>query len=122
MSSASRNKNKSGLQSGSASRSIWFLDSTLGGIFPIDPGTGKFLILRRRKRAAAVAALPADDLIGCAVLLRACFPACRPARVGLRWLALFLVPEQRLALAVAQHAHVHGGKSSSAKFWRAQRL
>src|SRR5439155_15207697 len=49
-------------------------------------------------------------------------PPRRPRRIGVRRHPLLLVPEQDPALAVALHAHVHGGKRGGAEFRRAQRL
>src|SRR5438270_7926927 len=81
--------------------------AALGRVLAVDPRAGQLLVRLGRDRAARIVAVPAHDLGRLAVLLAAGLPARRPARVGLDRLALLLVPEQRLALAVALHAHRH---------------
>src|SRR5262249_61995235 len=79
----------------------------LGGVLAVDPRPFELLVPRRHQHAALVAALPAEDLAGLAALLAALLQVRRPRGVGLDLLALLGVPEQHLAAAVAQHAHVH---------------
>ena len=56
------------------------------------------------------------------MLLAALFPAFGPTGVRHGGLALFLVPEVHLTVAVAQHAQGHGGEGGGAQFRRAQGL
>src|SRR5579871_6282631 len=92
------------------------------GVLAVDPRAGQLLVLRRVQRAALVVALPADDLVGLAVLVAALLPALGPAGVGLLDLALFLVPKERLAGPVALHAHRHGRERCGAQVRRAEGL
>src|SRR5262245_62844770 len=94
----------------------------LGGVLAVDPRAGELLILRRHHHAALVAALPADHVVRLAVVLAALLPVLRPAGVGLRRLALILVPEQHLALAIALDAHCHRRERRGAQLRRAQQL
>src|SRR5207249_7374073 len=87
-----------------------------------DPRAGQPLILRRHQEAAGVAALPACDLVRRAALLAAPLPLRRPVAVGLDRPPLVAIPVQRLAGAVALHAHRHGGERRGAQFRRAPRL
>src|SRR5438094_127048 len=99
----------------------------LGGVpirrvLAVDPGAAQLLVLGRFHDAARVAALPAHDLVGLAALVTPFFPAAGPAGVGGHRLALLLVPEERLAVAVALHAHVDGRKRGRPQLGRAQRF
>src|SRR5947209_18077028 len=91
-------------------------------VLAVNPFAGEFLVLGRWHDAAGIAALPADDLVRLAVLLAALFPAFGPTGVGHHGLALFLVPEQNVAVAVALHAHVDRGERGRAQVRRAERL
>src|SRR5262245_42183379 len=96
--------------------------NALGRVLAVDPRAFQLLVGRRLQRAALVAALPAGDVVGLAALLAARLPAPGPARVGVGGLALLPVPEQRPALAVAKHAHVHGRERRGPQLRRAERL
>src|SRR5207249_559851 len=63
---------------------------------------------------------PTDDLVRLAALLRTALPLARPARVRVFWCLRFLVPEERLAKAVALHTHVDGAECRRPEFWRAK--
>src|SRR3954447_1307368 len=70
-----------------------------GGVLAVGPGAAQVLVRGRLERAAAGAAVPADDLARLAALLAAPFPARGPRGVGRHGTAALLVPEQRLARA-----------------------
>src|SRR5262245_35963780 len=94
----------------------------LGRVLAVDPRAFEFLIIGRDDDAAAVAALPADDLVRLAAPLAAGFPLVGPAVVGIGRLAVLLVPEEHLAEAVTQDAHVHRRERGGAEFRRRERL
>src|SRR6476620_436662 len=80
----------------------------LGRVLAVDPRAFELLVIRRDDDAAAVAALPALDLVRLAALLTAGLPPLGPASLILRRFAGVLVAEEHLAEPVAQHAHVDG--------------
>src|SRR5262245_56363781 len=94
----------------------------LGGVLAADPRAGQLHVVGRLQQAALVAALPADDVVRLAALLAALLPARRPAGVRLDGRALALVPEQRLALAVALDAQRHRRERRRAQLRRRERI
>src|SRR6266487_4015041 len=96
--------------------------NALRRILAISPGAAKLLVIGRHDNAARVTTLPADDLIGMAVLLAALLQTSRPAGVGVHRLALLGVPEQGSAFTVTHDAHVHRGEGRRAQLRRAERF
>src|SRR5262245_18313513 len=91
-------------------------------ILAIDPWSAQLLIIGRDNDAAAIGTLPACDLIRFAVFLASLFPSRRPSVVGIRRLAMLLVPEKDVAVSIALDAHVHGRESSGTQLRRAEGL
>src|SRR5207237_371123 len=94
----------------------------LGRILAADPVALELLIARRLEQRTGVAGPPADHLVGLAAELAPLFPPGRPRAVGLDDLAVLLVEEQGLALAVRLDAHVDGRDRGVAEVGRAEGL
>src|SRR5438445_8325661 len=73
----------------------------VGRVLAVYPRAGQLLVVGWDDHAAGVAGLPTHDLVRLAALLAALLPFARPAVVGENGFALLLVPEERMAVAIA---------------------